>query len=83
MEVNKYIAKENFNLWYEIFKHSGGRFLSDPIEWPNSVYVNYYFDDVQEEINLNHSFQSLTKPVVETRQRFIKRIKRRFLRLIK
>lgn len=75
MEATEYIPREHFNLWYEIFKHSNGRLLSNPFEGKDDVYVHYYFDDVQDANRLNHSFDSLTRPIAETRRTWWKRIK--------
>ena len=75
MEATEYIPREHFNLWYEIFKHSNGRFLSEPVECNERVFVSYAFDDVMDANRLNHSFYSLIKPIVETKRSFWKRIK--------
>ena len=75
MEATEYIPKKHFELWYEIFKLSNGRSLSNPLEGKDDVYVHYYFDDVQDANRLNHSFDSLTKPIVETKCSFWKRLK--------
>ena len=75
MEATEYIPREHFELWYEIFKLSNGRFLSNPSIGKDDVYVHYYFDDVQDANRLNHSFDSLTKPIVETKRTWWKRIK--------
>lgn len=75
MEVIEYISKEHFELWYEIFKLSNGRFISNPVECRDRVWVNYSFDNVQDANRLNHSFQSLTTPIVETKRGFWKKVK--------
>lgn len=75
MEATEYIPREHFNLWYEVFKHSNGRFLSEPVECGKRVFVSYKFDDVMDANRLSHSFHSLTKPIVETKRDWWKRIK--------
>lgn len=78
MKATEYIPKEHFNLWYEIFKHSNGRFITNPFEGKDEVYVHYSFDNVEEANQLNASFDSLTKHIVETKRGFWKRIRARF-----
>ena len=78
MEATDWIPKEHFNLWYELFKDSGGRFLFNPCDGIYKVYVGYSFDDVSECNSFNESYQSLIKPVEETKRGFWKRLSARF-----
>lgn len=75
MEATEYIKRKHFNLWYEIFKLSNGRFLSDPFVGKDEVFVHYYFKDAQDANRLTHSFNTLTAPIVEVNRSFWKRWK--------
>lgn len=74
MEATDYIPREDFNLWYSLFKQSTGRLLCDPIDGKR-VYVRYAFDDISSYNDLQQSYRRLTTPIHETKRGFWKRIK--------
>jgi hypothetical protein len=83
MKVGTSIKKEDFGLWYEIFKCSGGRLTRKPMEFSKSVMVEYIFDDIEQAEQFHHSFKTLTMPIVETRRSWWAKFKRKIVRLVK
>jgi len=77
MEVTDYIPRENFNLWYGLFKQYQGRLLCNPI-CGKRVYVKYTFKDAENYTILQQEFERLTTPIIETKSGLFKRLKRRF-----
>lgn len=77
MEATNYIPKEHFNKWYELFKHSKGRLLCNPIDGER-VYVRYTFDDMDSYRQLCQSYRRLTTSIVETERGLLKRWRLRF-----
>lgn len=75
MNGTEYIPREHFNLWYGMFKVSGGRLVGDPLELGERVFVSYSFDDVMDCNRLNESFARSIKPITETKRGFWKRLK--------
>ena len=83
MMTSALIKREEFNLWYELFKCSGGRMITDPIELKYSVVVYYEFDDVLKAIQFDNSFDTLTTPIIETRRTMVSKIKNKIKRWLK
>ena len=83
MKVSTSIKKEDFELWYEIFKCSGGRLVSNPIDWSDSVRVEYVFEDMDKANAFHYSFWTLTTPIIETKRSKLEKIKRRVKRWFK
>jgi len=75
MVTTQFIPKERFNLWYDLFKASGGRFLSNPV-MGERVYVHYEFDDMVKANAFESNYYRLITPIVETRQTFWQRVRR-------
>lgn len=69
MEATEYIDKAQFNKWYGLFKHSGGRLLADPITNSlNRVYVRYEFTDMDRYNTFQTEFLRLTTNIIETKR---------------
>ena len=47
MKSTQLIPENYFNIWYDLFKNSGGRFLANPC-LGKQVYVYYEFEDIQK-----------------------------------
>jgi len=75
MKATEYIPREHFDLWYELFKQSKGRFLCKPFQGKDDVLVGYAFDDIDSCNKLNSDYRRLTTPIIETKRGWWKRIK--------
>jgi len=73
IKVSTYIPQEKFNVWYDLFKSSGGRFLSNPI-MGKRILINYEFEDVHEANAFNAEYLRLTTEIKETKRSFIKKL---------
>ncbi len=82
MKVTEYIPRNRFNLWYDLFKKSNGRFLCNPIIGKN-VLVTYFFEDMDSYKEMQLSYQRLTMPIRETKRGHWKSLKIRIMALIK
>lgn len=74
MKATQLIPDNYFNLWYDLFKNSGGRFLANPC-LGEQVYVYYEFDDIQKANAFEAEYYRLTTPIVETKRTLWRRIK--------
>ena len=83
MKVRTSIKKEHFNVWYELFKCSGGRLTCKTIEFDHAVTVEYMFEDMSRAKQFHNSFKTLTMPIVETRRSWWAKFKRKLTRLVK
>ena len=73
MKVSESVKIQHFQLWYELFKSSQGRFLSDPMKFRKSVMVHYEIPE-EDEMTLSAEFLRLTTPITETRRSWLRRI---------
>jgi len=78
MEATDYIPRENFNLWYSLFKVSPGRLIGNPIDGRRRVYVRYTFDDIESYNEMMTSYRWLTMPIVETKRGYWKSLRIKF-----
>ena len=83
MQTTTYISRKHFNLWYDIFKVSSGRFTWRPLILTNSVQVQYKFDNIDDCNDFERMFQRLSRPIVETRSSVLKRLKMKLKGLFK
>lgn len=74
MKATQLIPKQYFQLWYDMFKNSGGRLLANP-QIGKDVYVYYQFDDIQKANEFEQEYYRLITPIIETRRTIWKRIK--------
>ncbi|RYY74535.1 MAG: hypothetical protein EOO52_13300 [Gammaproteobacteria bacterium] len=74
MKATKLIRKNQFHIWYELFKNSGGRLLANP-RLGQDVRVSYEFEDIQKANDFESEYYRLITPIVETRRSLFKRIK--------
>lgn len=79
------IPKEKIIIWKSLFENSGGRFLSNPIEFKSHVNVSYMFESCQEyqafkdaEIQLLHLKVRETVKKVSMWKKMWKKIKKVF-----
>ena len=77
MEATDFIPREKFNLWYGLFRKSGGRLLENPIDGRLKVYVNYCFDDMNDCNRFHAEYYRLTKNIIETKRGWWKKLSNR------
>ena len=77
------IKKEDFGLWYELFKCSGGRLVRNPVVCNDWVRVEYVFESVDKANAFDYKFLTLTTPIIETKRSKIEKIKRKVKRWFK
>lgn len=69
IKTTTYIEKRHFNKWYDCFKLSNGRLLSNPIDGAR-VYVSYIFDSIEDKNRFESAFHLISTPIRESKKHY-------------
>ncbi len=65
MITTLWVSRKDWNLWYSLFKDSGGRFLMDPIDYGDRLRVKYEFNSLTQCNVFEKEFKRLRTEIVE------------------